>query len=60
MLRHLASHINQNTRIIYRTITDVQGRMFDQTFDISQYFVIKKQIHTEGIGTLDSFLLTKK
>jgi precorrin-6B methylase 2 len=60
MLRHLASHINQNTRVIYRTITDVQGRILDQTLAISQYFIIKKQIHTEGIGTIDSFLLMKK
>jgi precorrin-6B methylase 2 len=60
ILRHLANHINQGTRVIYRTITDVQGKILDQTLDLSQYFIIKKQIRTEGIGTIDSFLLLKK
>jgi hypothetical protein len=57
---HLADHIDQKTRIIYRTITDTHGRIKDKTLDISQYFLIKNQTHTETLGSLDSFLLMKK
>ena len=60
LLQHLASNINKNTRVIYRTITDDQGRILDRTLNLSHYFEIKKQIRTEGIGTIDSFLLMKK
>lgn len=60
MLSRLADRIDQNTRVVYRTITDVQGRIRDKTLDISQYFVIKKQVHTETLGSFDSFLLMKK
>jgi hypothetical protein len=60
MLNRLADRINQNTRVVYRTITDAQGRIRDKTLDISQYFLIKKQVHTETFGSFDSFLLMKK
>jgi hypothetical protein len=60
MLSYLASHIDQNTRVVYRTITDSQGRVTDKTLDISQYFFIKERVHTETLGSFDSFLLTKK
>jgi uncharacterized membrane protein len=60
LFSHLADHIDQKTRIIYRTITDTHGRIKDKTLDISQYFLIKNQTHTETLGSLDSFLLMKK
>jgi precorrin-6B methylase 2 len=60
MLQYLASRIDKNTKIIFRTITDIQGNLLDRTLDLQQYFIIKNQIRTEGIGTIDSFLLMKK
>lgn len=60
MLRHLSDRINTDTRIIYRTITDSQGRVTDKTLNLSDYFKIKAQVHTETLGSFDSFLLTKK
>ena len=60
LFRHLADHIDQKTRVIYRTITDTQGRIKDKTLDISLHFFIKNQIHSETLGSFDSFLLMKK
>jgi tRNA A58 N-methylase Trm61 len=60
LLSQLADHIDQKTRVIYRTITDTHGRIKDKTLDISQHFFIKNQIHSETLGSLDSFLLMKK
>ncbi|HUS99243.1 MAG TPA: hypothetical protein VMY59_02885 [Candidatus Thermoplasmatota archaeon] len=60
LFSHLADHIDQKTRVIYRTITDTHGRIKDKTLDISQHFLIKNQIHTETLGSLESFLLMKK
>ncbi len=60
LLRHIASQMKQDTRVIFRTITDMQGKILDKSLDLSKYFVIKKQIRTEGIGSIDSFLLMKK
>lgn len=60
MLNQLASRISQNTKVIYRTITDPQGKITDKTLDLSGYFHIKDHVHTETLGSFDSFLLTKK
>ncbi len=60
MLNQLASRISQNTKVIYRTITDSQGRITDKTLDLSGYFHIKDKVHTETLGSFDSLLLTKK
>ena len=60
ILSNLASRINKNTRVIYRTITDAQGKIKDKTLDILQYFRIKDHIHSETLGSFDSFLLMKK
>jgi precorrin-6B methylase 2 len=60
MLQYLASHIDKNTKVIFRAITDTHGNILDRTLDLSRYFDIKNQIRTEGIGTIDSFLLMKK
>jgi 2-polyprenyl-3-methyl-5-hydroxy-6-metoxy-1,4-benzoquinol methylase len=60
MLRNLADRIDQNTKVIYRTITDTKGKILDKTLDLSQYFIIKEQVHTETLGSFDSFLIMKK
>jgi 2-polyprenyl-3-methyl-5-hydroxy-6-metoxy-1,4-benzoquinol methylase len=60
ILSHLASRVNYNTRVVYRTITDAQGQIKDKTLDISPYFLVKKQVHTGSLGSFDSFLLMKK
>ncbi|KYK20807.1 hypothetical protein AYK25_08590 [Thermoplasmatales archaeon SM1-50] len=60
LLRHLAGRINQSTRVIYRAITDSQGRITDKTLNLSAYFHIKDRVHSDTLGSFDSFLLTKK
>lgn len=60
MLRSIAGRINQNTKVIYRAITDSQGRITDKTLQLMTYFTIKDQVHSETLGSFDSFLLTKK
>jgi len=60
MLSHLAKRINQNTRVVYRTITDPHGKVMDKTLDLSTYFHIKDHVHSETLGSFDSFLLMKK
>ena len=60
MLDHLAKHINQNTRVVYRTITDPQGKIMDKTLDFSTSFHIKDHVHSATLGSFDSFLLIKK
>lgn len=60
VLRYLGSHINQDTRVIYRTITDSKGTITDKTLDLSAYFHINDRVHSEDLGSFDSFLLTKK
>jgi precorrin-6B methylase 2 len=60
VLKYLASRINQNARIILRMITDSHGDLTDKTIDLSQSFQIKDQVHSETLGSFDSFLLKKK
>lgn len=60
LLNQLAGRISQNTKVIYRTITNPQGGITDKTLDLSGYFTIKDHVHTETLGSFDSFLLTKK
>ncbi len=59
-LTQLARRLSQNTKVIYRTITDSQGKITDKTLDLSGYFTIRDHVHTETLGSFDSFLLTKK
>ena len=60
MLRHLANNIDRNTRVLYRTITDSHGKIMDKTIDLSEGYQIKDHIHSETLGSFDSFLLIKK
>jgi tRNA A58 N-methylase Trm61 len=60
MLHHLANNIDRNTRVLYRTITDSQGKIMDKTIDLSEEYHIKDHIHSETLGSFDSFLLMKK
>jgi precorrin-6B methylase 2 len=60
VLVYLASHIHENTRVIFRAITDAQGKVADQTIDILKHFSIKGKVHSETLGSFDSFLLMKK
>jgi precorrin-6B methylase 2 len=60
VLVYLASHIHENTRVIFRAITDAQGKFEDQTIDILKHFSIKEKVHSETLGSFDSFLLMKK
>lgn len=60
LLNQLARRITYDTKVIYRTITDTQGQIKDKTLDLSAYFSIKDHVHTETLGSFDSFLLTKK
>jgi hypothetical protein len=60
ILCHIANQINHSTRVVYRTITNAYGEILDKTINISQYYYIKKQVHTETMGSFDSFLLMKK
>jgi tRNA A58 N-methylase Trm61 len=60
MLRHLANSIDQNTKVLYRTITDSEGKIMDKTIDLSEVFYVKDHIHSEALGSFDSFLLMKK
>lgn len=60
ILRYLGSRINPDTRVIYRTITDSNGAITDKTLNLSAYFHIKDRVHSETLGSFDSFLLSKK
>jgi protein-L-isoaspartate O-methyltransferase len=59
LLEYLADHINTNTRVILRTITDAQGNIKVSTIDLTR-FQVKERIHTASLGSFDSFLLLKK
>lgn len=59
VLRYLASRINQDTRVILRMITDSHGNLTDKTIDLSQSFQIIDHVHSETLGSFDSFLLRK-
>lgn len=60
ILDHLADRIDQDTRVVYRTITDARGNIQDKTLHFSEHFIVRKQVHTETLGSFDSFLLMKK
>jgi precorrin-6B methylase 2 len=60
ILQYLANHIDQHTRVVYRTITDNTGKITDKTIDLSQQYRIINRIHSQTLGSFDSFLLMKK
>jgi precorrin-6B methylase 2 len=59
-LTSLALRIHPDTRVIFRTITDAQGKIADKTINLAVHFHVKEHVHTESLGSVDSFLLTKK
>jgi len=60
ILEHIAQHMNKDTQVIFRTMADTQGKFLDPQLDIAQYFLIKKHVRSEALGSFDSFLLQKK
>jgi hypothetical protein len=54
LLDYLADHINTNTRVILRTITDAQGNIKDSTIDLTR-FQVKERIHTASLGSFEHF-----
>ncbi|MBN1280977.1 MAG: hypothetical protein JXA00_04945 [Candidatus Thermoplasmatota archaeon] len=60
ILTYLAGAVRDDTRIIFRAITDITGQLTDRSIRLSPLFTIQKKVHTETLGSFDSFLLVKK
>jgi protein-L-isoaspartate O-methyltransferase len=60
MLAHIASQINEKTRVVLRVITDNRGVLADKTIDVGKLFIIKDRVRTQTLGSFESLLLIKK
>jgi precorrin-6B methylase 2 len=60
ILKYLVNNMNDKTRIIFRTITDENGKALGGKIDLSSTFLIKDKSRSRTIGPVDSFLLMKK
>ena len=60
MLEYLASNMGKNSRIIFRTTTDLQDKMHKGHIDLSKYFLVRDSTLSESFASIESYLLLKK
>ena len=61
IIDHLSKNIKQSTKVIIRTILkDGKAKIDDNYLDLSEYFEIKNNVQSRGLGIVDSVLLEKK
>lgn len=60
MLEYLASNMGKNSRIIFRTATDLQDKMHKGHIDLSKYFLVRDSTLSESFASIESYLLLKK
>lgn len=60
ILNYLANNMEDKTRVIIRSTTDVCNKILGENTDLSRTFMIKDSVRSESLGSIDSFLLLKK
>ncbi len=60
ILNYLAENMQDTTKIIFRTVCDTQGRLSNDSIDVSRLFLVKDHVSSEYLGSVDSLLLLKK
>ena len=60
ILNYLAENMQDTTKIIFRTVCDTQGRLSNNSIDVSRLFLVKDHVSSEYLGSVDSLLLLKK
>lgn len=61
MIDNISKNIKQSTKVILRTILkDGKALIDDKYLDLSEYFVIDKNVQSQCFGIVDSILLKKK
>jgi hypothetical protein len=60
ILNYLAENMQDTTKIIFRTVCDRQGRLSNNSIDVSRLFLVKDHVSSEYLGSVDSLLLLKK
>ena len=60
MLEYLASNMGKNSRIIFRTVTDLQDKMHKEHIDLSKYFLVRDSTLSGSFASIESYLLLKK
>jgi len=61
MIDNLSKNIKQSTKVILRTILKDGKALIDDVYlDLSEYFVIDKNVQSQCFGIVDSILLKKK
>ena len=61
MIDNLSKNITQSTKVILRTILKDGKAIIDDVYlDLSEYFVIDKNVQSQCFGIVDSILLEKK
>jgi hypothetical protein len=60
MLEYLARNMGKNSRIIFRTATDLQDKMHKGHIDLSKYFLVRDSTLSGSFASIESYLLLKK
>jgi len=58
-LKYLFVNIKDDTRLILRTATDVEGKIQGGMIDFSNLFVIRDHVESRFLGQVNSLLLSK-
>ena len=59
ILKYLFDNIKDDTRLILRTATDVEGKIQGGMIDFSNLFVIRDHVESRFLGQVNSLLLSK-
>lgn len=60
ILNYLAENMQDTTKIIFRTVCDTQGRLSNKSLDVSRLFLVKDNVSSEYLGSVNSLFLLKK
>ncbi len=60
ILKYLAENMQDKTKIIFRTVCDENGKLSNNSLDLSRFFSVEGSVRSECLGAVDSLLLSKK
>ena len=60
ILEYLANNMGDNSRIIFRTSTDLQDKKHKYRIDLSKYFLVRNNVLSGSFASIESYLLLKK
>jgi len=60
IFRYLGENMQDKTKIIFRTVCDENGKLSNNSLDLSRFFSVEGSVRSECLGAVDSLLLSKK